>query len=174
MDIIPILIPPITNHIVRNFCPFSKKVLPKSTETQSEYIIREYVWPLLSACIGFSWFLARNKAQITKKQIIKGPISKLFKGFQNGKLMLDGAFLLSWWMWLYSCEGRYTDAFYVLISVICALFGTIYVASSYTASSLLLLTPVIIWLFFTAEYTGKQFYDIMYPQEQAQETKDIE
>lgn len=166
MEMLPIIIPNLVNHITSNFCPLSSStLLPVDREIHSEYIEREYVWPLLSMCIGFGWFFARNKAGIIQKFAKKGSqktlskLSKIFKGSQQ--LTVDIIFLvltgfISWWLWLHNCDpdhNRKKDAFYILIATIAVLFGVIYIVSSYSGQSLIFLTPLIVWLFFKVEYS---------------------
>jgi hypothetical protein len=134
------------------------------SETKGEYIIRNNVWPVLSGTIGFAWYFARNKAagaanKGTRKAV--GKLGKILQGSQ--RYVLDFAFLaligmVNWWIYSYSCQKDYQNSFYLLISTIGTLMWVIYLTASYTTYSLLLLTPLLIWLFFSAEYTGKQLY----------------
>jgi hypothetical protein len=178
MDIVPIVIPPLASYIISTYCPFKPGFNPNTrTETKGEAIVRNNVWPVLSGCVGFAWYFARNKAysvqaaKATKKGTREavGRLSKLFQG--SHKYTLDFAFVLliaafNWWIYLYSCEGNLDDAFKVLVLTLGLCFWVIYLTSSYTATSLFLLTPLLLWLFFSVEYTGKKLY---YPQSSDEE-----
>lgn len=170
MDIVPIIIPVITSYIVSNYCPFTPQFDTNiRTESQGEKIARENVWPVLSGTIGFAWYFARNKAiaaqaaKATTKGTRKavGKLGKLLQG--SHRYALDFAFLIliffvNWWIYLYSCNKHYKDAFLVLIGTIGCIAWVIYLTSSYTSASLLLLTPLLLWLLVTAQSTGKQYY----------------
>lgn len=168
MDILPILIPTITSYIISTHCPYSahaEKVIDR--ENQVEFIIREYVWPLLSVLMGFAWFFSKHKVLTPEK------IASMHR---HHKLIIDVLFLaltatMSLWIWLYSCEYRLKEAFMALIVTICILFGIMYMISSYTSTSLVLLTPLIVWLFFMLEQSGKQLHIIMKNEEATMDVK---
>lgn len=170
MDIIPIIIPIVVSYVVGTYCPFTPGFSKSNrVETKGEKIIRKNVWPVLAGTIGFAWYFARNKAaavQLTSaaKKGTRKAIGKLSKWFQGShKYTLDFAFLLligmlNWWIWLYSCERNKQHAFYALAGSLAVIFWVIYLTASYTSSSLLLLTPLLIWLLFSVQRAGAEIY----------------
>lgn len=171
MDILPIIIPPVASYIVSTYCPYTPGFdINNRKETPGQHIIRSNVWPVLSGTIGVAWYLARNKAatvQIKKatKKGTRAAVGKLTKYFDGShKYTLDFAFIvliasLNYWIYTSSCQQHFEKSTYVLIGAISALIWVIYLTASYTAYSLLLLTPLLLWLFLSVEGTVKKMYN---------------
>lgn len=170
MDIYPIFLPVLVSYIVSTYCPFTPGFSPSTRiETPGEKIVRQNVWPVLSGTIGFAWSLTRNKAitvqaaKATKKGTRKA-VSKLSKWFKGShKYTLDFAYLLlivavNYWVWVYGCNKRKKDSFYVLCGTLLILFWVLYLTVSYTSSSMLLLTPLLVWLLFSFQHSAKEMY----------------
>jgi hypothetical protein len=170
MDIIPIILPIVSNYIIGTYCPLTPNFNPESRiESRGDKIYRENVWPILSGTIGFAWYFARNKAidvqaaNLTTKGT-RATVSKLSKYFEGShRYVVDFAFLVlifmtNWWIYLYYCRQNYNNAFHVLLGAIISVFVVCYLTSSYTSNSMLILTPLLLWLILTAHTTGMQYY----------------
>ena len=59
---------------------------------------------------------------------------------------------------MYICEERRRHAFYVLVLTILVLFMVIKKTGQHDANGLMVLTPVILWIFFMAHIEAKQLY----------------
>ena len=171
MEILPILIPPITSYIVSTYCPFTPN-FDSSTreETKADNIVREKVLPIISGVIGFAWYFSRNKAQILKntvKSTTKGTrntvnfLSKLFQG--SHKYIIDLVFILligslNYWIYQKDCQKDTQKALYALFVTIAVTIFVIYLTASYSVYSPLFLIPLLVWLLFTAEFKAREFY----------------
>lgn len=178
MDVLPLLIPPLSTYIVATYCPATPGFNIKAREeSESQRIIRQNVLPVISGATGFAWYFARNKAYAidtlkgSAKTIAKASekgsrkavskISKFFEGSQ--KLALDFSFIvlivmINLWIYHYNCRQEYETGFRFLLGTIAATFIVIYLTAGYTTKSLLFLTPLLVWLLFTAQYNARFLY----------------
>jgi len=169
MDIIPIVTPVIVSYMISTFCPLTPGFDEDSREeSEIQEITRTTVFPLLSGVLGFSWFLARHKAillqsqKLTKKgtRAVVGKLSKYFEG--SHQYTLDFAFIVliamfNWWIYTYTCQKNYQKAFKILVGTVVCTILVIYITASYTASSLLLLTPFLVWLLLMVNTTKNDY-----------------
>jgi len=163
MDIVTVLFPIVSTHITSTFCPISENAIMNQNmrNTPSQKISRTLVWPIMSAFVGFAWLFARNKAiavsaSKTTKAATKGArkvvnsLSKMLK--KPTSTTIDLAFiilvvLINFFLWFYMCENRQQETFYTLIAIFIGIILINYMIGSYTATSLILMTPLLLYVF---------------------------
>lgn len=171
MDIVAIVLPILSNYYVANYCPLTRNFDSAfKSESEQEKLYRTNAWPILSGTIGFAWYLSRNKS-VDAHTLTKGS-QRLNKLFQNShKYMIDIAFIilvvmLNLWTYYYSCNQMYTQGFYVIMGTIASLLWVIYLVGANNSSTLLLLTPLLLWLLVTAQTVGMQYYTAVPPKDE--------
>lgn len=155
MDILTIFIPVVSTHITSTFCPYSEhNNIADEFEPPYQRTMRTMIWPVLSAFLGFSWLIARNKS-IAKKatntaQTLKKGFLNVFKNPTTASL--DAVYmilivLINFYLWFSMCEKREMHSTYTLIGLFIAMIAVVYMVASYTSGSLLLLTPLLMYVF---------------------------
>ncbi len=145
MSILATIIPLIAGYTTITYCPRSQQ---PSDETSMQGAVRRTLWPILFTLIGVAWYYARAATTSVKLSTTLS-LDMLFMGFTA---------LVCWWLWLYICEQRKRHAFYVLILTVLVLFMVIKKTRNHDTNALLILTPVILWIFFMVHIEGKELY----------------
>ena len=169
-----IVLPVVYGYVMQKFCPFvNPQVVQTRKKELSETVlnnIHDVVWPLLFLMVGFSWYFARDKAQIVQKigkKLSKGSRSavsvfgKIF-GNTSQTTALDTAYglftlFLGWWMVTTSCTSNTRNAMLVLFLTSISGTGLLYLITSYGRGGLFALIPVVLWLFFANEYSIRDY-----------------
>lgn len=167
-----IILPVIYGYVMQQFCPFvNRESVEKRRQelTQKGVIgIYEVIWPLLFLMIGFSWFFARQKADIVKSLVSnKGSreavvqFGKLF-GKMSQTTALDTAYtiftaLIGWWLVLNKCTTNRRNDMLVLFLTSASGGLLLYLITSYGKKGLFALIPVVMWLFFANEYNIREY-----------------
>lgn len=150
MSIFTTIIPPIAGVVTTTYCPMSNQPLSENRETNAQSIARKLVWPALLTFIGFAWYFARTDSS---KKIV--PVDVMYS-------LLTASVCA--WMYTQMCIDKPKVAFILLIATIGVTFGVIYNSSRFSTNSLILLTPVVLWLFFTAESSLRELHFEQYFQ----------
>ena len=170
IDYIYVVLPAVYGYVMQNFCPFVDKEIKLDRRLELKemglYDVNKVVWPLLFIMVGFSWSFARSKAssiQSLGKSVTKGSrkalsqFGKMF-GKRSQVTSIDTAYVIftlffGWWMVLHTCTQDKRNSMIVLLLTTVSGMVLMYLITSYGKRGLFALLPVVMWLFFTGEYS---------------------
>lgn len=184
MNTVTILFPIVSTYITTTFCPRST-TLNRANESPLQETKRTIVWPIMSSFIGFAWLLSRTKAievaqNKSSRVVTKGArraaqhISDILK--TPTSTVIDIAYmiliaLINLYLWLKMCEHREQDATYALLAIFVAILIVNYLVGSYTSSSLMLMTPMLMYAFILLQEEGVRIYNEYTTQTPTQKTE---
>lgn len=159
-----IVLPIVYGYVMQNFCPFvdSNVVIKRKEELAKSGLnmIYDVVWPLLFVLVGFSWYFAKDTSIL-----LKGTTKTI-----GPSTMLDSAYVvftlfLGWWMVVNTCttctesdctSDKRNQMFVLFLTSVVGVV-LLYLITSHNRGGLFALIPVVMWLFFTNEFTVRDY-----------------
>lgn len=162
-----VILPAVYGYVMKYYCP----LVDKDTKDQRRgelaekglLRIHDVVWPLLFLMIGFSWYFSKgSKIKLSKRASNATSYIGSILGKDGYMTTLDSLYvlftlMLGWLMVVNTCANDRRNAMLVLFFTGSSAMMLMYFLTSQHKSGLFALIPVMVWLFFTGEYSLRSY-----------------